>query len=200
MPSKMIHRAIQTQSKRNQFHNLLNIQSGKIVYLTFSYLKCHLPWWKLTLIICHAFMVHQEEISHCIIFRISRQSWCRELMMQSRSALEHLRTNASCLICTAEKAGRLQKEKRNCNFFGTQLKFKSSDIRIVASWNLLNQLDRGEGPKFHYADFCVEDDGDQEVKMYCRIFKDVFLKILKDAESRFHWQLVCWTWLLIHSI
>ena len=43
-------------------------------------------------------------------------------------------------------------------------KFKSSDIRSVAFRNLLCRLDRGEGPKFHCADFWVEEDGDQEVK------------------------------------
>ena len=60
-------------------------------------------------------------------------------------------------------------------------KFKSSDIRSVAFRNLLCRLDRGEGPKFHCADFWVEEDGDQEVKMYYRFFKDVILEILTDA-------------------
>ena len=60
-------------------------------------------------------------------------------------------------------------------------KFKHSDIRSVAFRNLLTRLDKGEGPKFHCADFWVEEDGEQEVKMYYRCFKEVLLEILTDA-------------------
>ena len=59
--------------------------------------------------------------------------------------------------------------------------FRASDIKSVAFRNLLTRLDRGESaPQFHCLDFWVEEDGDQEVKMYFRDFKDVFLEIITD--------------------
>ena len=63
--------------------------------------------------------------------------------------------------------------------------FRASDIKSVAFRNLLTRLDRGESaPQFHCADFWVEEDGDQEVKMYFRDFKDVFLEIITDENVR----------------
>jgi hypothetical protein len=84
------------------------------------------------------------------------------------------------LIFTAEKAGRLQKEKRYFNSFGTQ----SSTILTLEVWpfgTYLTLLDKGKELTFHCADFWVEEDGELEVKMYYRCFKEVLLEILTDA-------------------
>ena len=59
--------------------------------------------------------------------------------------------------------------------------FKVAEIRSVAFRNLLARLDRGdEYPEFLCKDMWVEEDGDQEVKMHFRDFKDAFLEILTD--------------------
>ena len=61
--------------------------------------------------------------------------------------------------------------------------FKRSDIRNVAFRNLLTRLDRGNsGPEFACRDFWIDEDGEQEVKMYVRGFKELFLEILTDEK------------------
>ena len=73
--------------------------------------------------------------------------------MESRSALGHLHMrNASRLICIAEKVGRLPKEKRYCNSFGTQ----SSKVLTLEAW--------------HFGTYCVDWTGEKDQSFIVQTF------------------------------